>query len=452
MPDSAYQYRWMPKLITTGSFDWDNHWKGATIVDDPDVLRKTASSPVVAEWGDIQPVKNASLIHLIALGASEVTGPNRNGDGFKTAFLRMAHPTFKKHGALYRDHINKDFSKRDGDVVKTAFNDVMGRGELLVAADHDKCADWLPKIEKGERVDFSMGFDCKYDVCKICDKKSKTRKDYCDCVKKLGMGKILPDGRRVYVDNPEGIFNDISKVGTGADQIAQHLRKVAGIDCFENVMSGSELADLAGIKTAIHAAKRALVEKMSRMEKQIPVSSFKSEQTRRVSEKCAAALRDTDPADIFGELVKLAVVLDLESFTRLMMGDRYSQMEAIVKEASVHERWTFSEIEKNHRTEVVCGNDTYEPNTKVGRVLSDWDRVELLQDFSIEPGFARERLLKQAVSGRQNTLAETATLSESARHLLEEYAAYKIATMAALEIPETSEVPDEYCQFAIMSA
>ena len=80
-----------------------------------------------------------------------------------------------------------------------------------------------------------MGFDCAYDVCQICKKASKTRKEYCEHVRKnasfpYGMGRILPDGRRCFVDNPEGVWNDISIVPTGADRTAQWLRKAAGLD------------------------------------------------------------------------------------------------------------------------------------------------------------------------------------------------------------------------------
>ena len=45
-----------------------------------------------------------TLIHLIAMGSTESTGPNRNGDGFRSAVLRQYHPTFVKHAHFYRDH------------------------------------------------------------------------------------------------------------------------------------------------------------------------------------------------------------------------------------------------------------------------------------------------------------------------------------------------------------
>jgi hypothetical protein len=43
-------------------------------------------------------------MHLRAMGATEMYGPNRNGDGFKSANLQRTHPTFVKHAHFYRHH------------------------------------------------------------------------------------------------------------------------------------------------------------------------------------------------------------------------------------------------------------------------------------------------------------------------------------------------------------
>lgn len=43
-------------------------------------------------------------VHLIALGATEFFGPNRNGDGFKVAACRKYHDTFVKFARWYRNH------------------------------------------------------------------------------------------------------------------------------------------------------------------------------------------------------------------------------------------------------------------------------------------------------------------------------------------------------------
>ena len=106
----AYVFQGMPKLVLPGSFDFHEDMKLASLVDDPDILKKVAGSPVVAMWGDVEPIKGHSLVHLRALGATEYTGCNCNGDGFKAAFCQSSHPSFIEYGALYRDHQAKDLS------------------------------------------------------------------------------------------------------------------------------------------------------------------------------------------------------------------------------------------------------------------------------------------------------------------------------------------------------
>lgn len=79
-----------------------------------------------------------TLIHLIAMGSTSSTGPNRNGDGFRSEVLRQYHPTFVKHAHFYRDHKNTDPLKSYGRVVTSAYNEPMQRIELLVALSNNK--------------------------------------------------------------------------------------------------------------------------------------------------------------------------------------------------------------------------------------------------------------------------------------------------------------------------
>lgn len=436
-----YIFEFMPKLILSSSCELEDVFglKVATIVDDPDVLRKTAGSKVVDMWGEIKPMKNASLIHLIAMGAHERTGPNRNGDSFKAAFLRENHPTFKTHGALYKDHLNKDYEKRYGDVEKTAFNDDMDRAELLVSARHDKCADWLDDIERGKRVDFSMGFDCEYDVCSICEKKSKTRKEYCEHVKKgakapFGMNRILEDGRKCYVDNPKGKFNDISKVGTGADMIAQHLRKVAGFEDPE-AMSSAEMFELFGDKTATVAQslKVAIAHKCSRMEKLVPMSNYRPDRgTVRISEKVANKLREASPSVMFAELAKIGAVLDFREFFKLAMGDRFHEIESTVDRAEPFVGRCFSDLaDDSTRLARVCDNEHYDCAKTAGVLLNDFERAELIENFSIVPEYADQRAVKTALYGEPICPQESLVSRPAGpvTYLLDEYAAYKVAAL-----------------------
>jgi hypothetical protein len=75
-----------------------------------------------------------------------------------------------------------------------------------------------------------MGCKVPYDICTICGHKSKTRKDYCNCIRYIGMGKILDDGRRIGVINTYPRFFDISFVFIGADKTAKVMCKLASSD------------------------------------------------------------------------------------------------------------------------------------------------------------------------------------------------------------------------------
>jgi hypothetical protein len=76
-------------------------------------------------------------LYIAAMGSTEITGPNRNSDGFKFATLQRRHPTFvvdldKKSGAyVYRDHKNNDTSKSYGVTKSSIFEPSTGRVLLV---------------------------------------------------------------------------------------------------------------------------------------------------------------------------------------------------------------------------------------------------------------------------------------------------------------------------------
>ena len=77
-------------------------------------------------------------VHVIALGCDEVYGPNRNGDAFTKEACRKYHKTFIKYGHWFREHEHHDPKKSYGIVKDAAFNEHLGRVELLVALNGTK--------------------------------------------------------------------------------------------------------------------------------------------------------------------------------------------------------------------------------------------------------------------------------------------------------------------------
>ena len=210
---------------------------------------KTASE--ASEWArSVRPQDGKTYILVLALGASEWYGPNRNGDGFREEELIRRHKTFETDAHVFRSHVNKDPAKSFGKVVKSFYNNDMHRVELVLEIDNEKAPDIVEKINNGEQVAVSMGCRIKHDVCSICGNKAPKRDDYCDHAK-FQLNDILPDGRLVYVDNPDPTFFDISVVWRPADRTGYMLKKVADYQHREFVGSSAELAEKIAGRTVL---------------------------------------------------------------------------------------------------------------------------------------------------------------------------------------------------------
>jgi len=204
-------------------------------------------------------------VHMIALGATEYYGPNRNGDGFKEATCRKYHGTFVKYARFYRNHVNKDPRKGYGVVKMSHYNEDMHRIELLVAlnstkeaADHNGCLvadEEIEKLANGEDLAVSMACKVPFDICAGCGNRAKTRAEYCTGIDEGGHCKrggvanrmcfVHDDGFINHVDNPDPVWFDISRVFRPADRIAytNGIMKAAA----NNLVGGALLAETMGV-------------------------------------------------------------------------------------------------------------------------------------------------------------------------------------------------------------
>ena len=278
----------MLKLLTfPGSDDEGNVFVQA--INPSDGLVKQASSELHEEVKNYIDQIEASDKHLYvlvnALGAGEYYGSNINGDFFEESELApktdtelSGYKTFYRSG-VYRHHKNKDITKSMGEVVCACYNPVMHRVELILKVDRAKAeevghGDLVRKLDAGEHPAVSMGCKVKYDVCSICGHKSKTRKDYCVHAKTM-MGKIFPDGRKVFVYNPRPRFFDISFVVIGADRTSYAMAKVASIYGGSSALAAEEEGLRDGVTLDILREKLANKRKTSEILKQVPVLSAK---------------------------------------------------------------------------------------------------------------------------------------------------------------------------------
>jgi hypothetical protein len=215
-----------------------------------------------SEWSRrIQPTPGKTYILVLAMGASEFYGPNRNGDAFKESELLKTHKTFETNAHVYKSHVNKDPAKSYGKIVKSFYNPDMHRVELILEIDNAKAPDIVEKVNSGRSVAVSMGCKIKYDVCTICGNKAPTRAQYCTHLRNE-LNKIYPDGRIVAADNPNPKFFDISIVWRPADKTGYMLKKVAYSE--EDGPSSAWLAEkqAARVILAKYLNKAAEIEKL----------------------------------------------------------------------------------------------------------------------------------------------------------------------------------------------
>lgn len=242
----------------------DDHFKGSQGFEPTvrllDLHNKTAS--VAEEWArSIQPKQGKTYILVLAMGASEFYGPNRNGDAFRESELRKTHKTFETNAHVYKSHVNKDPAKAYGKVVKSFYNDDMHRVELVLEIDNAKAPDVVEKINSGQSVAVSMGCKIKFDVCSICGNKAPTRADYCTHLRNE-LNKIYPDGRVVCADNPNPNFFDISIVWRPADKTGYMLKKIASDRKYLGGSAWLAEKNAARITLAKYLDKAAEIEKL----------------------------------------------------------------------------------------------------------------------------------------------------------------------------------------------
>lgn len=192
---------------------------------------------------------------LNALGAYEYWGDNRNSDAFPEWSLKSEAPpkevlqylpriiqripnfavpasdrygtcTFVTDAHVFVLHANKDPLRSTGDVIASAYNEHMHRSELIVFIYDARDPAATAAVRRGEPVPFSMGAKLPFDVCSICFNIARSRQEYCDHLKN-SLGKVFPDGRKVFAYNWFPRFFDISRVRVPADRSAWSLKKVA---------------------------------------------------------------------------------------------------------------------------------------------------------------------------------------------------------------------------------
>lgn len=230
---------------------------------------KSAADSRISEFAStIKPEPGKIYVHILAMGAGEFYGANRNADYFPEENLIKYYKTFETTPAhIFKHHINKNPEIAIGQVIFSVYNERMHRVEVIAWIDRVKGADVVEKIEKGEFPYTSMACHTPYDVCSICGNQARSRGEYCEHLTGE-LGKVYPDGRKVMAMNVAPLkFFDMSYVFRPADVTSTFLQKLASdVDIKDQptTLGSAEAAHLYGLRE-----KSAELKKVSELIKEI---------------------------------------------------------------------------------------------------------------------------------------------------------------------------------------
>ena len=468
------------KLIYSGTVPSGVNFS-MSLVEGNERLTKAAS--VFSDIVDgIKVAKDHTLIHVVALGESERYGFNRNGDGFPKRACVDYHHTFVRDGHVYRHHQNKDPNKKLGDIVKSAYNEPMGRIELLIQADNNLCADEMQKIATTGEIPVSMACKVKEDRCSICDnlRKSSSDPNQCDHVR-YELGKVAEDGKVTGTYNDHPNFFDISFVYRPADRIAWSL-KVAS----DGTMDSVKLAQEAGLWVPENLAitseeplnKLSILRKIASEERKyknlasLSVSDMmRPERESWELRKAAAAptftdetierLREFEPSEMLKACADSHVVLDPESFFKYALGRDLQGISSYKDDVMARiNSGLFNWIEKEGRAAEVCNDGLYDVETDLYAAPTPSALKHLvcgeLPQASFEPKTASHRAVAATINQTPADINPNTEITiknypeEVVNTLAMKYVSYKLAATSA--VLKSSNKEDEHRQLALLAA
>lgn len=400
-------------------------------------------------------------IHLLAMGATEFYGPNRNGDGFKCAACRKYHDTFRKHARWYRNHANKDPNKSYGVVKLSSYNERMHRIELVpvlngtqAAADRNGglIADLeLEKLASGRDIPVSMACKVPYDVCSGCGNKARHRGEYCRGVDEGGLckagglrNKIATvtgddDNPILHADNEHPSFFDISDVPRGADRIASTtgLLKAAGVQLY----GGARIAEELGVTapenldaTGVAADMLMLAHKMAAYEAQF--------EARGLDRHVLAFTNQTPTSWVNGEgrlgetlqaLARVKVAMPLVGFLEIL--NKCPEKAASAAEAArPFLRGVYGRLIKSGRLAELAEVCPFLPSEPLAPLaVRRWAEVKAAE-YSLDPAHVERRVFRSAVRSTPVPVVAPVLVKESgpAVEIASHYAMYKLAFARAL--------------------
>jgi hypothetical protein len=424
-------------------------------------LVKRAGAEFVHKLQHIKFAKDEVPVHMIAIGATEDYGPNRNGDGFTRECCQKYHHTFEKFARFYRDHANKNPAKSFGIVKASAYHEPMRRIELVCALNGSKEAaernggliadKELEKLANDKDIAVSMACKIPFDKCSACGNSAKTRAEYCDSTENGGhckagglrhnIGRVLENGHVLHADNPNPTFFDISHVYRPADRIAYvsgRLQKAASA----SLLSGVELAEQMGVTAPLTfgdltKVAQTQVEALNQLVLAEQMGANNWSQTALASDRGVQPAIDVSGcpsvkiAEVLRGLADAGVILPLRDFLALTVKSADDRLVTAVAAALPN---VFSKIADDDNVVSMLENNDYLPATAASGAVRVWAE-KLAHTHSVLPHNVEKRAYTAALRNIQAsdfTYSKQASVSSAETALAQHYGLYKIAAFAAI--------------------
>jgi hypothetical protein len=483
----------MNKTITPGSYLFDTSAvtqiklsSGGLIGDDLGTFIKRAGYKMADEVRRIKFASGEVPVHLIAIGATEYYGPNRNGDAFDAEVCRHFHPTFVKHARWYRNHQNKDTAKSYGHIKHSAYNEAMHRIELIVALNGTKEAakrngglvadEELEKLARGDDIPVSMACKVPFDICSGCGNKARTRAEYCKGTDQGGhckeggcstrLGQVNENGHHLHVKNTIPDFFDLSKVWRGADHIAFTLGEIEKAAAAGGVVvGGAELSELIGLTTPFALFLETIPERKISSQLKLAYELAKVESAIMQKDggfnKIAGAFMPAvQPTFLLGildapetrvqglkALALEKIALPLTDFLRMYFNGNATKAAEMTPLVAPYLRGIYTYMTDHPEqlaTDVRAGK--YVPDVRrPTKEAAAWARAQAV-DFSLDPRLVERRAWRATLRDAQpqNRYAELSTKSACDKgelyNLAKEYALYKLAMLDDIRESDTNFV------------
>lgn len=397
---------------------------------------------------DQQARPGEDLLHLLAMGATEIISPNRNGDGWKQAVLIRSFPTFTKYAYWHRNHKVEEEDGVYGKVRDAWYNHKMGRVELLVGlfgtksaaeaghAKRGRVADKeIEMLNRGTEIPVSMSGFVPYDTCSSCGHQARGRAEYCrgephDQCKHGGLyhniGRVFEDGHHAHADNPDTRFFDISGIydedrlvpDRQADRVAYVMGRMKTaaakrLDDDTPLMVPWQLYD----NGSLWASKQArILPALVRFEKE---SSF-TYQGSVFDSPVDGCLKSSSTQRLLQSLAKQGVCLSLADFATVC-----GAPQNLASEAEAYSKTAFERLAKNYDLENDLEQNPFhfEVNLQAGSGKAL---------FSMAPESVRKRAWLDA-GYEEKAYAKQAQENPAAEALSDLHALYRLGFAASLE-------------------